>query len=365
MSLEKYINTERLVNTFIELVKIDSESGSEQKIREYLLKKLERFGITASVDHKGNITARYGENNSGNRVMFSAHMDTVKPGRGITPIIADGYIRSDGTTILGADDKSGIAVIIEMLEIITENKLKTPSLLLVFTVEEEIGVQGVRYLKGLKADFGFVLDTGGHVGTVVYQAPTHYRYTAKVIGKSAHAGIEPQKGVNAIMAASLAISKLQLGKIDEDTVANVGVISGGQATNIIPDTVEFRGEVRSLDDKKVVALLKKTTDTINEECKRYKAKVELDIKLEYSGFMISKSHSIMALVKNATINSNLSLSLKKSCGGSDANYFNKMKIPTLVLSTGMESVHTVNERIKISEMVKAVELILYISDLCR
>ncbi len=354
------VNSKRLVNTFIDLVKIDSESGNEKKVRKYLQNVLCELGLDVALDKKGNIYAIYHGKVTGPSVLFSAHMDTVIPGKGIVPVIKGDRISSSGDTILGGDDKSGIAEILEMLFVIKEKEISSPSIVIIFTVEEEQGLKGAKELQQIQVDYGFVLDTSGDIGTVVIKAPTHYSFKAEVIGKSAHAGIEPEKGVNAIVAVSKVIANCKIGRIDDETVANIGIIEGGSATNIVPDRVLIKGEVRSLSKQKVKKHLEDIKSTFKKECQKYGAKVDFEAKKDYISFDLSGEKELLKICKKASQSIGVKHVEKSTGGGSDANVFNKSGIPTVVISTGMSKVHTCDEEIKISDMVKATEYILAI-----
>ena len=363
--LKNKINKNRLVQTFLELVKIDSESGNEAGVRQYLENKLQRLGLETKIDATGNLFgySKVETNLKSKKrlcLLFSAHMDTVKPGNGVKPLVKGDTITSSGDTILGSDDKSGLAEILEMLEVIKENNITTPDLTIAFSVEEEIGVRGVRAMKGLQADFGFVLDTDGPIGTVVIAAPSHEKFIIKVQGRAAHAGIEPEKGINAIVAASKAIAKLKVGKIDKDTVCNLGIISGGKATNIVPDEVIIHGEARSLKEEKVAPLVEKIKNIFLKECEEYGAKVIFTSTREYEAFNIGRNTQLLSYCKKAGKNIGVKTLIKQSCGGSDANFLNIFGIPTAVISSGMSKVHTLAEQVLISDMVKATEYILSI-----
>jgi tripeptide aminopeptidase len=248
------INQSRLVQTFLELVAIDSPSGQEEAIGANLMQRFAALGGEAARDKHGNVIARW-PGNGDDWLMLSAHMDTVGKDTGIRPAIRDGIIYSDGTTILGGDDKSGIAAILEVLVSLAEDKLNHPPLEVVISVGEEVGLQGAKWLdkSQLRARRGYVLDSGGAIGSIVVSAPSQDSLRVVVHGKKAHAGSEPENGINAIRVASEAIAAMPLGRIDFETTANIGVIEGGTATNIVPDEVKVRGEARSRDGAKLAA----------------------------------------------------------------------------------------------------------------
>src|SRR5699024_6238071 len=252
------VNKERLVNEFIELVQIDSETKHEQEISKVLKQKFSDLGLEVIEDTSkektghgsGNLICTLkGPDQEANTIYFTSHMDTVVPGQGIKPSIKDGYIVSDGTTILGADDKAGLAAILESIRILQEKELKHGDVQFVITAGEESGLVGAKALEPsyLKAKYGYAIDSNGEVGDIIVAAPTQAKLFATIKGKTAHAGVAPEKGVSAITLAAKAISKMPLGRIDEETTANIGRFEGGQQTNIVCDYVEILAEARSLD----------------------------------------------------------------------------------------------------------------------
>ncbi|MFC1595684.1 M20/M25/M40 family metallo-hydrolase [Candidatus Margulisiibacteriota bacterium] len=361
------INQKRLIKTFLDLVKIDSESGNEAAIRKELTGRLRKLGLKTSVDKVGNLHAVRPGKAKGPALLFSAHMDTVKPGRGVIPVIKDGKIYSKGQTILGADDKSGIAEILEMLEVLKETKTTSVPIKVLFTVSEEIGLKGsaaitkqtIKHAEGATDNtFGFILDAHGPIGTVITSAPTHDTFVATVKGKSSHAGIEPDKGINAIVAAAKAIAKMTLGRIDEETTANIGVIEGGMATNIIPAEVIVKGEARSRNINKLTKQITHMKDTLDTECKKLGAKVAFKKTREYKAFNIPANNEVLNICALSAKKTKVKLRLESTCGGSDANHINALGIPAVVLSSGMAKVHSTDEFIKIADMVKATEFVL-------
>src|SRR6056297_882073 len=261
------IDEERLGKRFAALARIDSESGSEALIAKSLEKELTDLGATVVFDDAGaringdcsNLVATFKGNTDVEPVMLSGHMDTVVPGKGVKVIFEDGVFRSDGTTILGADDKSALAIILEVMQVIKEKNLPCPPVEVVMTVCEEVGLLGAKNLDYdlIKSKFGYILDAVDTEG-IVNRAPEANKISAKVYGRAAHAGGSPENGVSAIYAASCAIAKLELGRLDEETTCNLGLISGGVATNIVPEYVEIHGEARSHDPAK----LAKVTQTL-------------------------------------------------------------------------------------------------------
>ena len=261
------IDKNRLAETFQSLVSIDSVSREEGRLARELAKSLAKLGAETRFDtagekvggDTGNLIARLKGNALSSPLLLSAHMDTVEPGKGVTAILQDGVFTSDGTTILGADDKSALAIILETLQVLKEDRIVHGPLEIVLTICEEVGLLGAKHLDYdlLTATYGYVLDATDTDG-IVTRAPAANRLELVVHGKASHAGSAPENGINAIWLAGQAIGGLSLGRVDRETTCNIGVIEGGIATNIVPDKVIVKGEVRSHDPKKLQAV----TDTI-------------------------------------------------------------------------------------------------------
>ncbi|MEJ6950967.1 M20/M25/M40 family metallo-hydrolase [Natronospora cellulosivora (SeqCode)] len=365
------INKKRLINLFMELVRIDSVSKEEREVADRIIREFTNLGFLIKEDSSssktgstaGNLIIDIPGNNSYPRILLSAHMDRVEPGRGIEPVIDGEYIKSKGDTVLAGDDLIGVVAIIEALRILKENEIDHPPLKIIFTVAEEIGLLGAKHLdpaEVLECDLGFVFDVDGEIGTVVNRAPTQLKFNAKIKGKAAHAGINPKAGINAIKIVSLALSEMNLGQIDKETTANIGVIKGGKASNIVPEDVELEGEIRSHSDEKLAKQEKDMKNLLELSAKKYKGQVSFDIEKLYSSFAISKESGIIRLVEKSAGDLNLPFSLKDSGGGSDANIFNEIGLETLNLAVAMENVHSSEEQVKISNFYSLVNLILKI-----
>ncbi|MBU1077956.1 MAG: M20/M25/M40 family metallo-hydrolase [Spirochaetes bacterium] len=357
------INEKRLVQTFIKLVTIDSPSYQEEKIIKYLIRFFKDNGLKVKfqkVGSSGNIVAFLKGNREGLPLFFNAHTDTVQPGTGIKPVITDKLIRSDGSTILGSDDKSAITLFLEGIRYIKQNRLKHTDIYFVLTYAEEQGLVGAKNFDFslLKAKYGFSFDSHGKIGTAVLSAPTHYQYTVTVKGKSAHAGIEPEKGINAIVTGAKLINKIKVGKIDHETTANVGKIEGGIATNIVPEKVVFEGEVRSRNREKLKRYIKDLKSIISTFRKKYRVKIDLDLKLAYRSYDFSGTSFLVKQFRKACRAINISPVFDKSNGGSDSNIFNQNGFQCLNVSTGMAEVHSTEEYILIKDMVQGMKLFL-------
>jgi tripeptide aminopeptidase len=352
------INPDRLVSTFLELVQIDSPSGQEEEIARHLVAELRSLGLTVERDTTGNVIGRLA--GEGSPILVCAHIDTVGPGQGVKPVVANGIITSDGTTVLGGDDKSGVAAILEVLCVLAEQDLPHPPLEVVLTVSEETGLKGAKGLdlNPLRAKEGIVLDSGGPIGAVVVSAPSQNRLRAVVHGKTAHAGVEPEKGISAIVVAAEAIASMPLGRIDEETTANIGRIQGGTVTNIVPDRVEIAGEARSHDEKKLQAQVQAMAEALEKAASRYGATVDVVLERSYSAFKLSEEDGIVRRAVAAAKTLGLTPVLVPSGGGSDANVFNAAGIATINISTGMDKVHTTEERIAVDDLVESAEFLL-------
>jgi len=294
--------------------------------------------------------------------MFSAHMDTVIPGKNIKPVCDGEKVVSRGKTILGADDKAAIAALLEAMHIIKENNMPCGDIEIVFSICEEIGLKGAKNLdiSSLNARMAFVLDCGGQVGEIISAAPSQNSLEIIVYGKSSHAGSNPEEGINAIQVAGFALSRMQLGRIDEETTANIGIISGGKATNIVPDEVILEGEVRSRNEEKLEKYTKKLKQIAEATAREFKAKAKVRINKEYSCYNLSTDSQVVKIAMKAAKDLGVEPILRPSGGGSDANVFNKKGFPAVDLAIGMEKVHTVDEYILVKNLKMTAGYILSI-----
>lgn len=361
------INESRLLDDFIELVKIDSPTNNERKIADLLKQKLTNLGLTVFEDNvgkmiggnTGNIFATLPGNTTAPRLLFSAHMDCVSPCINVNPQILSDRVTSDGTTILGADDKAGIAPILEALKTIIDHKIPHGDIQIIFTVSEEVSLKGSKNLDRnlIKADLGYVLDSSGNPGTIIINAPSQNKLKFLVKGKSAHAGIDPENGLNAISIASKACAKIPVGRIDEETTANIGLINGGLATNIVPNLVEIICETRSLSEDKLKYQTDLMIDIFNETALAENAEVEVISKNLYNSFALPVNSPVIQLVKSSIEIIKLSPTLTSTGGGSDANYFNTYNVPCAVLGIGMQKVHTNEEFILLKDLYNNSRLV--------
>jgi tripeptide aminopeptidase len=371
------VNRERLAETFKILVEIDSISKEEGTISSEVKKMLEAMGAETVVDsagdmigsNTGNLIAKFKGNTQAPPLLLNAHMDTVEPGKGVTAVLKDGIFTSDGTTILGADDKSAIAILLETLKIIQENNLPYGPLELVLTVCEEIGLLGAKHLDFdlITAKYGYALDATDTEG-IVTQAPSANRLEFKIHGKDAHAGAAPEKGINAISLASKAIAKLEIGRIDHETTCNIGIIEGGIAINIVPNLVTVKGEVRSHDEEKLKKVTNKIISSFKGVIENYNGisfddglpRLDIQIEKDFSRTSIPNDHPVVIFACKAAENLGRKMVAKTTGGGADANIFFEKGIATGVLGTGMRDMHTVRESVRLDDMVRTTELLLEI-----
>lgn len=363
--------TSRLVEEFLELVQIDSETKHEEIIAPVLVEKLTALGFTVEQDDAhtrnghaaGNIIATLKGLLDVQPIYFTSHMDTVVPGKGIKPEIReDGYIYSDGTTILGADDKAGLAALFEMARRLKEQNIEHGDIQFIITAGEESGLVGAKELdpSRIKAKYGYAVDSDGKVGEIVVAAPYQAKIHAKILGKTAHAGVAPEKGISAITVAAKAIAAMKLGRLDEETTANIGSFAGGQATNIVCDEVSILAEARSIDEAKLNAQTAHMKNTFEQVAASLGARAEVEVKLMYPGFRATESDRVVQVAIAAAKAVGRTPHLAMSGGGSDANIIAGFGIPTVNLAVGYENIHTTNERMPIEELEKLADYLVEI-----
>lgn len=368
------INKDRVIESFLELIQIDSETRNERQIADVLKKKFTALGLTVTEDDSagrtghgaGNLIAvlpAHGDGGKGVPLLFTCHMDTVMPGQGIKPIVSeDGWIQSDGTTILGADDKAGIAVLLEVIQSLKEQQLAHGQLQFVITVGEEMALTGSRAMdpKLLEGKYGFALDSNGEVGSICIGAPTRAQIDIEIFGKSAHAGVNPEDGISAIQVAGKAISRMKLGRIDETTTANIGKFEGGGETNVVTDYVKLYAEARSTSQAKIESQIKQMREAVESACSEFGTRGEFHSQIAYPAFHFEDDDEVVQLAKRAAASLGLSGKTFISGGGSDANVFNGHGVPTVNLAVGYEHIHTTAERIRRQDIQALAEYVLEI-----
>jgi tripeptide aminopeptidase len=371
------IEKERMTEYVLDLIRIDSLSRKEREVALKLKHDMEDLGAECFFDdagdkvngNTGNLIVKIKGNKANIEPFFlSAHMDTVGPGEGIKPRIDNGFIKSDGTTVLGSDDKSGIAVIVEALRALRERDIPHGDVEVAFTICEEIGLFGAKHIDISKFNsrYGIVLDSSSP-SRLVLRCPSAERLEFHVYGLEAHAGLCPENGINAIKIASESIFKRKLGRIDHETTANIGVIKGGIATNIVPNFVKIVGEVRSHNEDKLVAQKNHMLECIRKAVSNYEvvldgqnqaASVEEVFERSYDKMDVPEDSRIVKIIDRAVKDLGHKINYHTSGGGCDANFFNQMGIECANLGTGMYELHTVNEYLVLEEFYRAAEILI-------
>ena len=348
---------ERLVKTLIDLIKIDSPSGEEDAMDEAVSSRLEALGLQVSHDSYNNVIAKL----AGQRqpVMLSAHLDTVEPGRGIKPIMDGGVLRSDGSTILGGNCKAGVAIVLEALTAALESGGGNQAIEVVFTRHEEGGLVGAHNLDFgmISATEGIVFDGEGPPNRICVSAPSQNVVTARITGRAAHAGLEPEKGISALLIAADILGRLPLGRIDEETTANIGRLEGGLKRNIIPEKAFLDGEFRSRSNEKLADMERKFQGVFDEVASRYpEAKIDLDIVNTYQAYHVDAHSPVIAFISRALGGMALEPILEATGGGSDANVFMERGITAVPVGIGVRDFHTTWETAVISEVLQGAQM---------
>ena len=365
------INRERLAASFMQMAEVGSVSKGEGKFRDLLKEQFVLRGLEAEEDDagiilngdSGNLLVKIPGTVSAPALLLAVHMDTVVPGIGIKAQRGeDDVIRSAGNTILGSDDKAGIAAILEAWDVIVENQLDYPPLELLFTVGEEQGLLGAKNFdySRLQARQGYVLDSGGAPGTIVTQSPCQNEIEYRVFGQAAHAGINPEDGINAIAIMAKALAVLPCGRIDAETTCNFGTIEGGMARNIVAPSCRLIGEARSLSRSKLDQLTTDLCSTFEAEVVKNGGRCEIDAVLLYPEITLKPNEEVIELAIRASNNIGLPTKLVSTGGGSDASIINSNNIRCANLGIGMSAVHTTEEFIKIDDLVDDARLVLSI-----
>ncbi|MBQ9573320.1 MAG: M20/M25/M40 family metallo-hydrolase [Acidaminococcaceae bacterium] len=364
------INEERLKNTFIELVSVPCPSLDEKEEAALLIQKLQNLGMEPQVDDAntkcGGTTGNVWGFLKGNvsdavRLFFEAHMDSVAPTTGTKVIEKDGVLYSDGTTTLGGDDKSGIAAVLEALQCVVENDLPHGDVQVCFTIAEETGSYGVRYMDKtmIRADAGYCVDCGGHPGAIYNASPKAINVKLKVLGKSAHAGMEPEKGINAIMLAAKALHELPAyGRLDAETTLSVDMISGGLASNIVPEFCEIVIDMRCPDEEKLEKLKNETIALFRNVVEAGGGSLEVELKDVAPGVNLNTEHATVKLAAAAAEKLGFPVSTGFTGGCSDANFLCGMGLPSVLLATGMDKIHTTEERLALEDLYNAARWVL-------
>lgn len=354
--------SDRLVTSFCEMVRIDSESGNEATFIDHVRRRLEKeLAAECVLDGHGNLIAKIAPkgDGSGAPIFFGAHADTVKPGIGIDPVVEDGFIRSKGETILGADDKAGLAAIIEAVHTAEVR----PPVEIVVTRGEEIGLVGAKNLdlSLLTARRGYIVDSPG-LNKVIIGGPTHAALDIEIIGKAAHAAT-PEEGISAIRVAAAAIVRFEEGKLDEETVANVGTIEGGMIRNGVPERVRIQAECRSLDHDKCTRQAEVMRRAFEEAAAEVGATANIALNIEYAASQVAEGAPTVLLAMEAIEKAGLEPGTEVILGGTDALVLTGRGIDAVVLGYGGKAAHSTDESIGIADLEKVVEILRNVLEL--
>ena len=349
----------RLINMFTDISRIDAESYGEARVAAYLKERLTELGFEVSQDDTGNLYGILKGEGAAEPLLFSAHMDTVKPGIGKVPVVLEDRIVSEGDMVLGADDICGITEILEGIRLAKERGDNRGDIEVLFTAAEEV------YAKGSKAfDFSrvsakdaYVLDMSGAPGTAARKAPSILSFEIEVRGKASHAGFKPEAGVNALKAAAAAIAKLEIGKPTDTATLNIGTIEAGRADNIVPELCRCTGEVRSFDHEEALALVEKVRDTFAEEAGALGASLGFNKTVNLKAYETPLDAKVCRDFTNACGKLGLAGDLVATHGGSDNNVFAEHGITGIVIANGMYKTHSTEEYALIDEMVSGAELV--------
>lgn len=356
-----------IIEDFLELVKTDVQSRNERAIADLLKQKLFDLGCEVKEDgtgpliqgNTGNIIAKLAGDATVPAIILNAHMDRVKNGDDIKPVITEDKITSDGTTILAADDVAGIAAILDGIRKLKSEDKPHGDVEIVLSVCEEQGVVGSRLLdySGLKAKMAFVFDSPGGVGRIVNQAPSKSKIKVQVYGRSAHAGNEPEKGLNAIKIAAAALVQVQDGRINERTTANYGVIQGGGSVNVVCDYVEILGEVRSTATEEMRQYIEDIKKTFDKVALEFNTTISVEVEELYETFFVNEDELVSQVAKRALQAVGVEASFTPGGGGMDANNFNRAGIRAIGVATGYSKNHTLNEQLYMPDLIKAGDLV--------
>lgn len=358
-----------IVEEFLELVRLPAGIRRERLVAQAVTAKLKALGFSVEEDETGskiggeagNLIARLEGDPGKPALLFSAHLDRVENHGHIQPRVSDDgrSIRSDGTSILAADDVSGICAILDGVRRVQAEGLTRGTIEVVLSVAEEAGLLGARHLdySKIRSRMAYVIDTFGPVGTVVNQAPTQYTIKITVRGKSAHAGMEPEKGLNAIKVAAVALARLPEGRLSPRTTSNFGLFNAGQATNIVCRLAEIEGEARSTDPEELAGYLDEVDQVFQRTALEFGADISVERCLEYETFRVDETEEVIRLAGRAMKNLGLNMRIVASGGGSDGNYFNRNGLKAVGLSPGYLRVHTPEEEQPVDQLIKCGELV--------
>jgi tripeptide aminopeptidase len=365
-----------VVDLFTELAALPSPSGSERPVADVVVRYLRDLGLSVDEDaageqvgsNMGNLYCRVESTNGEGRPIFlCAHLDTVPPDGPIAPVIEDGVVRNAAGTILGADNKAAVAVMLEGVRRVLAETRRHAGIELLFTPKEEVGLLGAAAFDHgrLHARIGYVYDQAAPIGDVILGAPYSHAMEVRFHGRAAHSGMYPEEGRSAIAAAARAIADLRLGRIDEETTANVGVIHGGTAGNIVPEWCTLDAEARSHDERKLIDLVQEMLDAFSFAAGIEDCEVETKISKSYRGYRFKRDDPVVRIAHAALERTGYTPRYGLSGGAADANVFNERGLACLNLANGMEDIHTPDERITVDDLEGMVEVTLALVDAAR
>ena len=364
-----------VVELFTDLAAIPSPPGEERAVADRVAAYLRDLGLLVDEDDAGarigstagNLYCRLEPTAEGVPLFLCAHLDTVPPTGAIEPVLEDGVVRNAAGTILGADNKSAVAAMLEGTRRLLEERRPHAGVELVFTPKEEVGLVGAGAFDHtrLAAEVGYVYDQAAPIGEIVLGAPYARSLEVRFHGRAAHSGMYPEEGRSAIAAAGRAIADLRLGRIDEETTANVGVISGGTARNIIPEWCTFLAEARSHDQRKLTDLVQEMVDSITFAAGVEDCEVETEVRTGYSGYRFRPDDIPVRLARTALERSGYTTEFALSGGGADANVFNERGLQCVNLANGMRNIHTADEEIAVADLHGMVEVTLALVEAAR
>jgi len=369
VAAQPMLNRERMTELFLQLVQIESGSENEAEICAFVAEKLRQLGAeSVLIDDAskqlggtgGNVFARFKGTVKAPPLLLNAHLDTVSPTTGIQIIRTENEIKTNGRTILGADNKAGVAIILEVLQTLKERDLPHPPLEIMFSIREEKGLLGAKVFDAsrLQARYGLVVDGREVPSDLFIQSPTHWKFEVVFYGRAAHAGAEPEKGRNAIQMAAKAIAQMEWGRLDEETTANIGTIEGGQAMNVVPDRVKLVGEFRGFDPKRVEELANRWRELCEGIAKAHEGRVEVNFSKTFDAVKLTPDMPIVKAAVAALKELGVEPNLTRTGGGSDANAFSTHGIQCLVFPTGSEAIHTPQERLILPNFYTCGEAVL-------
>jgi tripeptide aminopeptidase len=353
---------------FLELAAVPSPPGDERAVADIVARYLRDLGLSVDEDdagarigaNAGNLYCRIERTNGGTPLFLCAHMDTVPPTGAIQPVVDDGVVRNAGSTILGADNKSAVAAMLDAARRIVAENRPHAGVELLFTPMEEVGLRGAAAFDSdrLQASIGYVYDHAGPVGEVILGAPYQHKLDVTFHGRAAHSGMYPEDGRSAISAAARAIADLRLGRLDDETTANVGEIVGGTARNIVPDRCSFLAEARSHDERKLAELVQEMLETITFAAQLAECDVEAKSEASSRGYRFGREDEAVRLAAGALERCGIQPSYGFSGGGADANVFNERGLQCVNLANGMTDIHTPDERIAVEDLDRMVDVTL-------